>query len=156
MKQLATLTALVVLSALTGMTALASEAPTNAVSPPAKKAEPKKAEAKKGGKSRKLPSQGEVKAVNGVAKTFTIGERVFQVTSETRFEKEGKPATFADLKTGEHVTLSYTKSAGDKLQATSVFLGQKPGKGAKEVKESGKKNAPKNDELKKEEPKPAK
>ena len=85
----------------------------------------KKTDTKKSAKAKTLPFQGEVKAVDDLAKSFTIGERIFLVTSETRFDKDGKPGVFGDLKAGNKITGSYTSGADGKLTARSVFVGAK-------------------------------
>jgi len=81
-------------------------------------------------KSKPLPFAGKLGAVDKVAKTFTLDEktkpgRTFEVTSETRIMKNGKPATLDDGMTGERVRGSYTKSADGKLEAHTISFGAK-------------------------------
>lgn len=86
-----------------------------AVTKPASKAAP----------GQSLPLVGNIAAVNKVAKTITVGKRVFQVTSETRILKADKktPAVFDDAVVGEHITGSYSKADDEKLTAKSLYLG---------------------------------
>ncbi len=124
----------------------------------------KKADPKKQSKPQKLPFKGEVKAANQQAKTFTIGERTFHLTSQTRIQKAGAPATFQEVKVGEKVTGSYTTSPEGRLEAGSIYVGPKQAEGAKAKeakakeakKEKGepkaKKTAPKKEEPKLSEP----
>ncbi len=91
-------------------------------------------EKKKGG----TPFRGKIAAVDKSAKTITVGERTFQVTSETRLMKAGKPATLDDAVVGEEVGGSYEKGEGDKLVARMVRFGPRPdgeGKEGKKKKE---------------------
>lgn len=73
---------------------------------------------------------GEVKTVDKVLMTLTVakkrGERTFEVTSRTRFFKEGRPATFnQDVTEGEHVSVIGKKIKGGKFQAVTVRIGTK-------------------------------
>jgi len=84
---------------------------TNAVAP---------AKAPKGG-----PFNGKLAAIDKVARTIVVGKRTFQVTSETKIKKSGKPATFDDGVVGEPVS-GYVKPAADgKLIATTINFGPK-------------------------------
>lgn len=72
------------------------------------------------------PFHGKLASVDKVAKTITVGKRTFQITSETRVKKAGKPATLDDGVVGETVS-GYVKPAADgKLMATTVNFGPKP------------------------------
>ena len=59
------------------------------------------------------------------AKTIKVGESVYQITSETKITKDGKPATLEDGVVGEPVS-GYAKPTEDgKMAATTVhFRGQ--------------------------------
>jgi hypothetical protein len=71
------------------------------------------------------PFHGNLLAVDKVAKTISVGKRTFQVTSETRIKKAGKPATLDDGAVGETVS-GYVKPASDgKLVATTINFGPK-------------------------------
>ncbi|HEY9174791.1 MAG TPA: DUF5666 domain-containing protein [Verrucomicrobiae bacterium] len=104
--------------------------------------------AEKAGKPQALPLGGKISAVDKTAKTITVRERTFQITSETRISKAGKPATFDDAVVGEEVGISYVKADDGKLTAQSVRIGPRPEgdkgtKGAsKEAKKEGKKQQP--------------
>ena len=89
---------------------------------------------------RGIPFHGKVAALDKTAKTLTVGDRVFQVTSETKIKKAGKAATLDDAAVGEEVGGTYTKGDDGKLTAKSLRIGPKPegeakGEGKKEKKE---------------------
>lgn len=90
--------------------------------PAAEKKEPVKSEKKEG----RIPFTGKVAAVDKNAMTITVGERVFQVGSETRLMKGGKPATLGDAVVGEEIGGSYQKGENGKLNAKMIRLGPKP------------------------------
>jgi hypothetical protein len=72
------------------------------------------------------PFHGKLVAVDKVAKTITVGKRTFQITSETKIKKAGKPATLDDGVVGEEAS-GYIKPTEDgKLIATTVNFGPKP------------------------------
>lgn len=77
-------------------------------------------------KNGRIPFNGKIAAVDKTAKTITVGERVFQITSETKLIKAGKPATLDDAAVGEQVGGSYIKTEDGKLNATTVRIGPKP------------------------------
>jgi len=71
------------------------------------------------------PFHGKLAALDKTAKTITVGKRTFQVTSETKIHKAGKPATFEEGVVGEEVS-GYVKPTDDgKLVATTVNFGPK-------------------------------
>ena len=88
----------------------------------------KSATAKKESSAKKKaahPFHGKLAAVDKVAKTIKIGESVYQITSETKITKNGKPATLDEGVVGEPVS-GYAKPAeDDKMVATSVRFGGK-------------------------------
>ena len=87
-----------------------------------KEAAGEKKEAKKASAG---PFHGKLAAMDKTAKTITVGKRTFQITSETKMKKGGKPATMADGLVGEEVS-GYVKPAEDgKLFATTVTFGPK-------------------------------
>ncbi len=86
------------------------------------KQEPVKAEKKREG----LPFKGNVTRVDKDAKTLTVGEKTFQITSETKIKKAGKDAMLQDVTVGEEVGLSYKTADGGKLVALTVRVGPKP------------------------------
>src|SRR5262249_28742900 len=58
-------------------------------------------------KPRPIPFHGTVKTIDMAAKTLSVGNRVFQITTKTRISKEGKPAGLNAGTTGERVSGSY-------------------------------------------------
>jgi len=71
------------------------------------------------------PFHGKLAAVDKGAKTITVGKRTFHVTSETKINKGGKPATLNDGVVGEEVS-GYVKPTDDgKLVATKINFGPK-------------------------------
>lgn len=75
---------------------------------------------------RPIPFNGKIDAVDKDAKTIKVGNRVFQVTSETRIVKQGKPATFDDAAVGEIVGGSYIKADDGTLKLRTLRIGPKP------------------------------
>jgi hypothetical protein len=71
------------------------------------------------------PFRGKLAAVDKVAKTIKVGESIYQITSQTKISKAGKPATLEDGVVGEPVT-GFVKTTDDgKMAATSVRFGGK-------------------------------
>jgi len=68
---------------------------------------------------------GKLSAIDTKAMTLTVGERTFEITSDTKITKDGKPATLADGVVGETVGGAYKKNAEGKLIATSIHFGGK-------------------------------
>jgi hypothetical protein len=102
-------------------------------------AEKKSAAGKKESTAKKKaahPFRGKLAAVDQTAKTISVGESTYQITSETKITKSGKPATLEDGVIGEPVT-GYAKPAdGDKMTATTVRFGTKPEEKGVEKKKS--------------------
>ncbi|HWC60145.1 MAG TPA: hypothetical protein VHC44_10675 [Verrucomicrobiae bacterium] len=73
-----------------------------------------------------IPFRGKVKAIDNSAKTLSVGNETFQITSETKIIKLGKPATLSDGVVDEPVAGAYHKDADGKLNAVSVRFGPKP------------------------------
>jgi hypothetical protein len=69
-----------------------------------------------------LPFHGKVVAVDTKAMTLTVGSQTFNITSDTKITKDGKPATLADLATGEIVRGAYKKDSAGKLNATTIHV----------------------------------
>ena len=71
------------------------------------------------------PFHGKLAAVDKVAKTITVGESLYQITSQTKITKEGKPATLEDGVVGDPVS-GYAKPEADgKMTASTVHFGAK-------------------------------
>lgn len=85
--------------------------------------------------NRAIPFRGTLAAKTDAS--ITVGTRTFEITSETKIMKDGKPATLADGEVGKPVAGSYQEADG-KLVAKSVRFGQKPA-----AKESGQPEKPK-------------
>ena len=75
------------------------------------------------------PFNGKLKAVDKTAKTITVGNRTFQITSETKILKADKPAVLEDGVVGENVSGAFQKAADGKLHATKVTFGAKAAAG---------------------------
>jgi hypothetical protein len=72
------------------------------------------------------PFHGNLAAVDKAAKTIKLGQSVYQITSETKITKDGKPATLDDGVIGQPVS-GYVKPTDDgKMAATTVRFGAKP------------------------------
>ncbi len=72
------------------------------------------------------PFRGKLAEVDKAAKTIKLGKSTYQITSETKITKDGKPATLEDGVVGEPVT-GYVKPTEDgKMAAASVYFGAKP------------------------------
>jgi len=75
--------------------------------------------------------RGTVSAVDAKAMTLTVGQRTFDVTSETKITKNGQPAILSDIAVGDKVGGAYKKTADGKLAATTINDGKKPAEAAK-------------------------
>ncbi|MEI9866150.1 MAG: hypothetical protein WDN00_16670 [Limisphaerales bacterium] len=73
-----------------------------------------------------VPFRGKLVAVDKTAMTLKVGERTFEISSETKISKASGPATLADGVVGEMVSGAYKKGKDGKLMATSVHFGPKP------------------------------
>lgn len=67
-----------------------------------------------------LPFHGKLAAIDTKAMTIKVGERTFEITSETKIAKDNVPATLADGVVGEMVGGAFKKSADGKLIATTI------------------------------------
>jgi hypothetical protein len=82
------------------------------------------------------PFHGKLLACDNNAKTITVGKRTFQITSETKIKKAGKPGTLADAVVGEPVS-GYVKPIADgKWNAVSINFGPKPQEASSESKKA--------------------
>ena len=93
------------------------------------KATEEKKEAPGGEKKKKgqPPLNGKIAAVDKNAKTVTIGKTTIQITSETRIEKAGKPATLDEVAVGEPAVARVRKTDDGKNLAMSLRVGPRPG-----------------------------
>jgi hypothetical protein len=78
-------------------------------------------------KHESLVFHGTVSAVDTNAMTLTVGERAFDITSETKITKKGQPATLGDIAVGDTVGGAYKKTPEGKLEATTIHDGKKSG-----------------------------
>lgn len=76
--------------------------------------------------TRPRQSSGKITSLDTQTKTLKIEERVFHVTSATRFTKDKKPAAFEDAKVGEEVVIFYRESDDKKLNIVILRIGPKP------------------------------
>jgi len=88
-------------------------------------------------KARPIPFHGTLTAVDKNAKTISVGERVFQVTSGTKiFKGEKSPATLDQGVVGTPITGTYKKGEDGKLMAYTIhFDGKAEEKPAEKQKE---------------------
>ena len=77
-------------------------------------------------RKRGHPFHGKLAAVDQTAKTIKVGESVYQITSQTRITKAGKPATLADGVVGEEAAGFVKPGEDGNMMATSVRFGPKP------------------------------
>jgi hypothetical protein len=105
--------------------ALRAQASTNAPTAEKRAAAEKKAGIEKKVAPKPLPFHGKVKTIDNTAKTLSVGKETFQITSETKITKLGKPATLSDGAEGDQVSGSYHKDADGKLTASMVRFGPK-------------------------------
>ncbi len=71
---------------------------------------------------------GKLSKVDTTAKTITVenktkGDRTFEITSDTKIMKDGKPATLEDGVVGEPVGGTYAESSDGKMTAKIVRFG---------------------------------
>jgi hypothetical protein len=79
-------------------------------------------------KAKATTFRGTLSKVDTTAKTITVsnktkGDRTFEITSETKIMKDGKPATLEDGVVGEPVSGSYAESSDGKMAAKSIRFG---------------------------------
>jgi hypothetical protein len=80
---------------------------------------------KKARKHDRLVFNGKLASVDTNAMTLTVGTRTFEITSDTKIVKDGKPATLSDGVVGGMAAGSYKKAEGGKLDALTVRFGEK-------------------------------
>jgi hypothetical protein len=73
--------------------------------------------------NRAIPFRGTLASKTDAS--ITVGTRTFEITSETKIVKDGKPATLADGEVGKPVAGSYQEADG-KLVAKMIRFGPKP------------------------------
>src|SRR5712675_853223 len=92
--------------AVSPMPALAQSTNANTNTAKAKDAPAEKKASSKDAAEKKSagPFHGKLASVDKAARTITVGKRTFQVTSETKIHKAGKPGTFDDGVVGDEVS----------------------------------------------------
>lgn len=103
----------------TPITLRAQETPTAATNKPATAAHSSR------------PFRGKVKAIDATAMTITVANTTFQITSQTRITKDGKPAMLGDGAVGDNLSAQLKKDADGKWTAVSVNFGAKAKPAAK-------------------------
>ena len=83
------------------------------------------APAKKHKKHDRSTVTDKLTAVDTNAMTLTVGERTFEITSETIITKAGEPATLSDGVTGETASVAFKKGVDGQLAATNIHFGAK-------------------------------
>jgi hypothetical protein len=71
------------------------------------------------------PFHGKLKAMDKAAKTITVGNRTFHITSDTVINKAGKPATLNEAVIGEEVSGYVKPNDQGNLVATKLNIGPK-------------------------------
>jgi uncharacterized lipoprotein NlpE involved in copper resistance len=119
MKAITSIVALFILTAfapLSGFNAFAADKPGE------------KKENKAEAREKFRPFRGTIKAVDNTGKTITLeGEKaqMFAITSDTKINKDGKPAAFADLTVGETVGGRAKETADGKWAAVTINAGKR-------------------------------
>lgn len=129
----------------TVVTAPESTAPPPPAKAPKSKAQKSTATKAKAKVNAGYPFRGKLKAFDKDALTFTVAgkdkDRVVHITSQTRFIKDGKPATLSDAIIGGEVAGTVRKVKDGKEEAVSVRFGPAP-KAGKSAEKSVPKKAP--------------
>jgi hypothetical protein len=117
--------ALVAALVLAFIPAMRAAEPAAKTEGPAKSESPAKSEPS----SKFMPFRGKVTAVDKTAMTISLAgkekPRIFVVTSETKFFKDNKPATLADLTVGEEVGGRARLAANGKQEIMTLRIGAK-------------------------------
>jgi hypothetical protein len=85
----------------------------------------KPAEKKEVAASRAIPFRGKIASVDKQANTVKVGERTFQINSDTKITKAGKAATLDAASIGEDVGGSYREGTDKRLNVVSLRIGAK-------------------------------
>ncbi len=110
-------------------------AQANTNKPAASKKEPAKTTKKQG----TFPFRGVVAEVDKNGKVVTVGTLKIEITSETKLNKDGKPAVLDDVAAGDQVTGSYRRAEDGKLTGITINVGPKAPASQGKKKESPKK-----------------
>jgi hypothetical protein len=82
-----------------------------------------------------LSLTGKASNVDTNAMTLTVGKHTFDISSETRITKAGKPAILSDIAVDDKVGVTYKKS-GEKFDALTITDAKKSEKPAGETKDA--------------------
>ena len=85
-------------------------------------------------KARPIPFRGKIVAVDKKAATLTVGQRTFQVTPQTKVQKDGVTAGLESAAAGDYVTGSYVKAEDGKLVARSLYVGARAASNSKSAR----------------------
>jgi hypothetical protein len=72
---------------------------------------------------RPLPLRGKVKSIDNGAMTVTVGTHAYQITSQTKLTKDGKPAVMADIVVGDNVNGLVKRETDEKWTALKLNFG---------------------------------
>ncbi len=89
------------------------------------------APAKPASKAKSKPFRGKLKVVDYKAKVIVLEgakAQTFQITSETRINKDDKPAALSELNVGEAVTGYARETPDGKWEARSLYAGKRSSK----------------------------
>jgi hypothetical protein len=117
MKGILTLLLVAVITALFNINAISADKPAD-----------KKTE-KADTQEKFRPFRGTIKSVDKVARTITLeGESAqkFAITSDTKINKDGKPAAFADIVVGDSVGGRAKETGEGKWTAMTINAGKRP------------------------------
>jgi hypothetical protein len=76
-------------------------------------------------KSNHGVSSGKVSALDATAKTLTVGKHTFDITADTKINKNGQPAALSDIAVGDKVGIAYKKMDDGKVVAITINDGKK-------------------------------
>ena len=115
------------LSALCILAGAIASLPLQASAQTTNKADKKAAASKTDKKPAAHPFHGKLSAIDKTAKTITVGKTSYQISSETKITKDGKPAMLEDGVIGDEVGGYVKPNDAGVMVATSVRFGPKPG-----------------------------
>jgi hypothetical protein len=83
-------------------------------------------------KQRQLPFHGKVRAVDSKARTLTLQgkekDRVFQLTEQTKIQRDGKPETLEEVRPGESVGGLARESSAGVWELVTLNIGERASK----------------------------
>lgn len=141
--------AAIITAVITGNVIAADQKPGNpsGIAPSSSTPAPKLDTTTKGKKRETYPFRGVIASIDATSRTVTLAgkqtKRVIQVTDLTRFERQGQPVLFEQLKEGEAIggTLKKSSSGQEEALLIRVNMRGEPGDGPEEPKKTGKRKA---------------